>query len=770
MIAKLLKIQNVGLLRDATETGAIGLSKVTMVYADNGRGKSTFGALLRDWQLGDGARVMARRTIDTKDDPHIGLLLSDGQKAVFESGAWKGDRRMLEIFDSEFVEGNVYSGFEVRPDQRQSLLGFALGDQAVALKQLIDSLTQQIDVQAKARSQAEKVLAASSAPYNVGEFVALAQVPDIVDRITAQEKRMEAAKNAKQLGSRQMPTSLEVIHIDLGEVFALLSTELKELEARAEELVKDHLAAIGGEGAEEWISEGQQYVTGPKCPFCGQGAAELALIAAYKSYFNEAYGALKEDVANLRARIQELTGPEVSQSAAATASTNEARTTAWKDQLSLDAPVLDAAALQARLMKLREALSGLLDAKAASPISPIGSAVEMTTTQALLDEVNQVLLAYNQECVAVITAIAEMKTALASDDPEALRAELDRMRATRKRFLPEVALVVGEFQQAEASKKALEEKKATARTAVDDLMAKTLQTYEARINELIQVFGGEFAIAQLKPSYLGSGEPRTDYGLKLRGKAVKLGSRADLTKGPGFATTLSEADKRTLAFAFFFARVEVDPDLAKKIIVLDDPVSSLDRNRRYQTVRRIAALSGKCVQTIVLSHDSYFLRELRNSVADLDNAVPQPKVLKLRRTKLGYSAFDDCDLDEMCASPYYQHHSVVAKYVDGQSTASPQDVAKAIRPLLEGYYHRKFPGRLPKRLMFGQILAEASRAAPDDPLSNLKPSLKELGEINEYVGQFHHDADQGDQGISAIVDSELLGVARRALNLIYASG
>jgi hypothetical protein len=38
----------------------------------------------------------------------------------------------IVVFDSEFVEHNVYSGFEVRSEQRQALLEFALGDQTGA--------------------------------------------------------------------------------------------------------------------------------------------------------------------------------------------------------------------------------------------------------------------------------------------------------------------------------------------------------------------------------------------------------------------------------------------------------------------------------------------------------------------------------------------------------------------------------------------------------------------------------------------------------------
>jgi hypothetical protein len=44
-INMILKLQNVGLLQDATQNGAVDLARVTAIYADNGRGKLTLAVL-----------------------------------------------------------------------------------------------------------------------------------------------------------------------------------------------------------------------------------------------------------------------------------------------------------------------------------------------------------------------------------------------------------------------------------------------------------------------------------------------------------------------------------------------------------------------------------------------------------------------------------------------------------------------------------------------------------------------------------------------------
>jgi hypothetical protein len=111
----------------------------------------------------------------------------------------------------------------------------------------------------------------------------------------------------------------------------------------------------------------------------------------------------------------------------------------------------------------------------------------------------------------------------------------------------------------------------------------------------------------------------------------------------------------------------------------------------------------------------------------------------------------------------------VSDYVDGKSTADARDVAKAIRPMLEGYYHRRFPGRIPHRTVFGQIIRQAQQAQPGNPLANLRPLIQELAAINDYAGQFLHDTNLAADNV-IVVEGELHNFAGRALDLIYQNG
>jgi wobble nucleotide-excising tRNase len=506
VISKILKLQNVGLLEDATQGRAVSLAQVTAIYADNGRGKSTLAAVLRACQLGDAGRLNARKTIDTANNPEVKLLLPTGSHVEFTSNAWTTTLSDIVVFDSEFVEQNVYSGFEVRADQRQSLLEFALGDQTVQLKQQIDQLTRDIEAQTRQRTQAEKTLTGFAAPYNVAQFIALQAVPDAQQQIDALQKRIEAAKNVQQLATRREPVEIASIQFDVPAVFAVLKAQIQDVEGAAEAVVTAHVAKHKSDNFEDWVSRGQNYLGGADCPFCGQGIGGLGLVEAYRSYFNKAYADLKRQVAALESEVGQGLADAKVEAAMSAAATNTARIEAWKDQLDVTAPALDGASLGAAIKEARELLLSRVNAKQRAPLESVGCQTDCDTAFAAVAFVGQTIKTYNTEIRAFAATIADFKNTLAAENTATLTAEIRKLEAAQKRQLPDVTSTVAEYQVAEAQRKHLDGEKTKARQQLDALMQTTLQQYQTSINDLLADFGAEFSIEQLKPSYLGGGE------------------------------------------------------------------------------------------------------------------------------------------------------------------------------------------------------------------------------------------------------------------------
>src|SRR5436190_19093988 len=111
MINRLQLFRNVGLF-DSVDAGAnIPLGRLTLVYSENGRGKTTLAAVLRSLATGDPMPIAERRRLAAQHPPHVVLECSGGPPpAVFENNAWNRTLTEVVVFDDVFTDENVHSG------------------------------------------------------------------------------------------------------------------------------------------------------------------------------------------------------------------------------------------------------------------------------------------------------------------------------------------------------------------------------------------------------------------------------------------------------------------------------------------------------------------------------------------------------------------------------------------------------------------------------------------------------------------------------------
>jgi wobble nucleotide-excising tRNase len=413
----------------------------------------------------------------------------------------------------------------------------------------------------------------------------------------------------------------------------------------------------------------------------------------------------------------------------------------------------------AKLQEIREALSALVLAKQASPTALAGAAGDAENIKRLWTEISALMEQANKVIGDAKLAIEQFRQKLATEDVQQLSAQQKKLELSKKRHFPAVVTLIADLATARAASRSAESAKSTARRELDALMRQTLKDYQTTINALLAKFGAAFRIEEMDANFRG-GTPRTEYGLAVRGKSVSLEGGP-----PSFGTALSEGDKRTLAFAFFVASTLSDSKLNTRIVVVDDPMCSLDLNRKQHTRTVLKEICSKAEQLVVLAHDMYFVRDLRDELIPKDGSY-QVAVIGLKYAANGYSNFQKLDVDKECQSPYFHHHGLLVDFVSN-GNGDPRQVAKAIRLLLEGYLHRRFPGLIPSDLMFGQVVGVIGSAVAPSPLCHAQCLVGELNEINNYAGQFHHDTNPGNADTVVITPSELHTFAMRSLNVVH---
>ena len=72
MLERIEWIRGIGLLHDV-DGRALKFSKTQLVYADNGRGKSTLASVLRSVAEGNSAALIDRKTVDGTIPPDVSL-------------------------------------------------------------------------------------------------------------------------------------------------------------------------------------------------------------------------------------------------------------------------------------------------------------------------------------------------------------------------------------------------------------------------------------------------------------------------------------------------------------------------------------------------------------------------------------------------------------------------------------------------------------------------------------------------------------------------
>jgi wobble nucleotide-excising tRNase len=246
----------------------------------------------------------------------------------------------------------------------------------------------------------------------------------------------------------------------------------------------------------------------------------------------------------------------------------------------------------------------------------------------------------------------------------------------------------------------------------------------------------------------------------VRGASVPVGPAPGT--GLSFHTVLSEGDKRTLAFAFFLARLFADPKHSEAVVVLDDVFTSLDKHRRTKTVESVVSMNRRCGQVIALGHDAFFLRDIKKRVTKLSGEV---SALELRRGPENFTVIGEFDLDEFCESDYYKRYRIVETYVSGAAQVASLDVAQALRLLVEGHLHRCFPARFIEGQTMGAMIQQIKDASSGNPIAVLKPLTSELVSFNEYAAAFHHDTSGGHTQTN-VNDGELHHFASAALRFI----
>ena len=765
---------------------------MSLIYGRNGTGKSTIADVLRCVGVRDDEVLKLRFEI-REDGTNASRQFAEmsfspvdgGSETVvtYDCGAWTGSPApyRIRVFDTTFIDANVFTGIRHEHKNRQALTQLILGERAVSAEQALKAAQEEraglIETLRASEASLVKRVAAAGLSVELHELMR----PPSSTKETAEIAASELESKIGALRKVAQHTATVIALSDLQTAIAQCSTlacvekmvaagrRARPIpDAGAIEYIRHHVPGLASDesgAALHWLRTGWQRVSAPAanqdCPFCAQSLAPAAeLLTAYASLFDESVAdylqsatsdldAADDSAQAVLAEIERL---------AATVNANTKVAGALRpfladvDSAAVDllithgVTLLDAA--QASRRESESVLKAVGEARQIVDANPSEDWTAMATSLEACEtadrDLRNALAAYEATRSTVQALIEKTRGSATADTGAALQgleAELSDQRLDQKRIewnadLEAHAVFLHRLDELKGEIPVL-------KGAVLSEQEAFVSQYFDRVNELL----GDLTVNDFHVAY-EKNKAGTDpvYGIGL----VYRGQRVDGARVP---FTLSDGDRRSLALAIFIATLDHDTDKGNCIVVLDDPVTSLDEDRRRETVRQLVRLIKEVRQVILLSHYKSFLAQTYRRLRGV-----QTVCLECVRTGSA-SALEPLSESNLASTEYDRLLEQMQSFVDGNPcSATARNMLGDTRTVVETEIRRRYRAYLSDFDAFtlGSMLDHlADKGAVGGEI------LDELRYLNSEVSEVHHEVDDDYD------PSDVRTVARRALRLLF---
>jgi wobble nucleotide-excising tRNase len=717
MINKVERLISVGKFRNYNTAGQVNFRKMTLIYGDNGGGKTTLTSVFRSLTTNNPEIVRSR--ISTKHTaPQAAQITQTGTPNIFHTfgaAGWTTPFADIEIFDIHFVNDNIYSGFDFNDDHKKQLHQFVIGAQGIAIQNQIEQNKAAKVISKQSITNIEQLLiqqVGNNLTTNlITSFLAIpaTQANGIDPQITTAESALATANANTIIQTLQQLTALTRIisGIDFTSLVTDLQTTSQAIQnAVLETLFSNHcqdLTGNGLEGPENWLQRGFAYVESKQsaneptisCPFCKQNIdGNNEILNAYISKFNADFNTL---VLRLQSHLTSLQNFNLDAAIQAINNINQintGRVISWATHLpnTVHPPTFNIIADETVIRAEFQSLIASLQQKIQNPTLAVATATA-NVFQTSGQTINTNIDSYNQSVTTYNTAITTFRAGIQT----AANAQLvvDRLKRIKKRFETPIVTLCTQLSAEKQTLRGLE----TAYTALSQQQqtaaATFFSSYQIRINHYLgNVFKTLFRIddiVHVAPAGRAT-QSKIAYKLTIDGKDISFVPNQPFNA----KECLSEGDKSTIALAFFLSKLDIDPNRQDKILIFDDPLSSLDTNRRAYTIGIIRTLFQQLKQVVILSHNEYFLHEIGKDIGAALKCILRIKedfVAKASKLEL-------CDLEELVKIEYFKHIEALETFRSNPNHAFKDTVLGWLRNVLEAHLRFKFYKEV--RAMTGQ--------------------------------------------------------------------
>ena len=697
MLKRIQEIKNIGRFKNCS-AGKVEFAKMTVIYGLNTYGKSTLADLLSSIQSKNVVEAITKRktiSLDNSEQSVQSVTLSfqveEENKEIpvkFKNGGWQHANLLgglkLYVFDDNFLHKNLFVGKGFTRETKKNFNSLVLGESAIVK---VREIEEKNGLKNKATRERNQLKENSFKDITVLDNFLLLEPQSSVDTLTKEidlcrqkcDKLKERLKNAESLKKRPDLKPLEWKKHDfenaLQQFNSVLGQSLQTCHEEAHRKVAEHIKNHfkGEQSAENWIRRGLETCQGEHCHFCGQvlGDDALQLLEIYRRYFDISYQKHDEEVQQQLARNQQLlTSERINTIEVAIANNNTAIANyselndnqtylSCKEQITLFSSSLKelVGKWQNFQIPFKEQVETIAKKKKASPHVALES-IQAEELVALNQQLTEIVDRYGEIILQLNGIFRDFKE---SSDDNSLSQQIKTIEEERKcKEKEQQRLLLSE--QCETYKGLVSEIERLNREIpqlqkeLDEEQSQFLDKFFERLNEAFKQFGSRNFVLEKCNDNRGHAPV---YHLKIKFHETDIPEE-------NLESVFSESDRRALALAVFWAKLEGLSDTEKRnaIVVLDDPVTSFDANRMTTTHQKIVAIANQVRQAIFLSHFkpdiSFFLRTYKN-----DEQL-KVKLLSIEN-KSNSSTIEEVDDEQFIKTEHEQKRDKIFKFISGET-------------------------------------------------------------------------------------------------------
>ncbi|WP_120866512.1 AAA family ATPase [Helicobacter pylori] len=612
---------------DAIEMGEF--KHYNIIFGNNGCGKTS---LTRAFELliSKNKHIEKYRTISTAstaESPSIEFECKDESYTIEPNSNIGAPSFKVEIYNSDFLRNNTpfnsEFGLKKLDDGTIILEGSVLGEETKEINQLKDfrGKVEKRQKKIKDENSAETLIAKQESEikkYEKEIEKIRKKVTSKTIQITLDEIKINNFYEVSKDKFKYQEDALTNLEKDFNELDEAMKKfdDLKEMElpkdyqrdklkslfsfdidkeaGQVSEKIKEHISKVGREFIEKGIKL-QKEMPDNACPFCTQKILN-GIIQDYTSYFNKSVESFNQNSLNmsetLKNTLNQWNIKKILQSF-------ERFEPFMKKDFSKNKESLEKALEQ--IKALLEELQKEVDKK------------EGVKNEEKFQEIDKKLLEIQeniQQCVGETREILNQKKEQ-KKKLEKLKTKLKEARIKKAKH---------DSYDSQKSKEEAERKLLVLNRGHERLKS-LLEKIDKKLKELYDQKRPDIEIINnyLKALNLPKYSLDKDYRIVLN---------SDVLENSEAKMILSDGEKTTLTFAYFLARLKSfykKEDLKNLVVVIDDPISSLDEQRIYNTTCLVAKINQELAreklsnekdkaQVFVLTHNHTFMARLINMV------------------------------------------------------------------------------------------------------------------------------------------------------------